>query len=235
VALNRGVHEATGRWIVFLEHDLLSSPQLIERHVRAQERLGGEACIVGRVADHPKLKGGALTRFLMPQERYTLVENETLSFLDWRRANMSLSRKILLAHGGLDEKFSPGHFDDSDLGVRLAEHGIKAYFVDNAYAYAWRPESLITLRSRYYNIGYSLQRLVEKTQSREIYQRYDIAPSRLRHLGEVIAMPFYLRACRHPKDRALFFPRLYKRIFSNDIYTGYTDAQKNRPPRQHRR
>ena len=73
VALNRGVHEATGRWIVFLDHDLLASPKLIARHVRAQEHLGGEACIVGRVAVHPKLKGGTLTRFLMPQERYTLV------------------------------------------------------------------------------------------------------------------------------------------------------------------
>ena len=174
-----------------------------------------------------------MTRFLMRHERYKLAEEQPLHFLDWRRANMSLLRKTLLEHGGLDENFTLGYFDDGDLGARLEAQGIKAFFLNNAYAYVWSPESLPALKARYYDMGYSLLKLTQKKKDPEIARRFNIAPSSLRYFAEALAMPFYLRACRHPGDRAQLLPRVYRGIFEHDLYTGFSDAQNKRPIRKH--
>ena len=231
-ARNQGAREARGRWLIFLDDELLASPQLVERHVRAQETHGGRAGIIGNVVPHPQMMTAAFTRWVMPEESFEMREDEPLPFLDWRGANISISKDLLLDAGGLDESFAYPLFDDAELGWRLGKLGVHGYFAPAAYAYIWRQTDFAAERRRHYAKGYALHRLARATQPPPIFKRYRVERDSLGNRFETFMAPFWARMCMKANKDSPLFMRLYRRVLRYDLYHGFQDARRGRPPRE---
>jgi len=201
------------------------------RHVAAHE--GGEAlCVAGSVTRHPQLDAGALTSWLLPEDRRNLSDGEAPHYADWRAYNLSLPRRVLLDSGGFDDGFSLGQFDDAELAWRLVKRGVPGVYLKNAYGYAWQPAGLAEERARLYARGYCLYRLLQITSDSALQRRYGVPRRWLRRNADAMVMPFYLQACQNAAQDIRVFGRAYRRLLRHALHCGFEDAARGRPPRE---
>lgn len=230
-ARNRALQEAAGRRVLFLDQDLLAGPRLVSRHVQAHEQHGTEAAFVGHVLFHPQAHPMTLTRGFLPEEYAELPEDAPLSYLDWREHNFSIARDLATEIGGFATDFVFPHFQAAELGWRLRDRGISAYYLSQAHAYVWRPLNFQAARARAYAIGYSLRALVQKTGETSILGRYAILRSPPRRLYDRLTMPHIARVCERLDANTRPYVYYLRRILRHDIYRGYMDALEGRAPR----
>lgn len=230
-ARNLGIREAHGRWILFLSLDLLASPNLLERHICAQEIHEGNVLAVGSVSPHPQLPPASLTPWFLPQDRRQLQPGAVPHFLDCCGYNLSLPSQMIRDSGGFDELFVLAQFDDAELVWRLLERDVQACYLDEAYGYVWRPTSFEAEHQRQYDRGYSLFRLEQITQSTDIARRFPVRRNAIRAGLNALVMPFYVRACRQAEVEDIrLLGHIYRRVLRHAFLTGYADAQNGRPP-----
>jgi glycosyltransferase involved in cell wall biosynthesis len=127
-ARNRGIREAVGEVVVFVDSDVFATPAFLEahadihaHHVRAVGR--GPLILTERM--NGDFAEAAVMRDASP------------SFLD--TANASVRRLHLLAAGGFDESFRYYGWEDMDLGIRLRRLGLRRIFAHGALAYHHQP------------------------------------------------------------------------------------------------
>ncbi|MBI3119420.1 MAG: glycosyltransferase family 2 protein [Candidatus Hydrogenedentes bacterium] len=230
-ARNRGSREARGRIVLFLDQQLLAGPQLVEQHVAAHQRHEGRACIVGNITTHPQLAPDSFVPSHVFERQRLLKENAHLHFLDCRSQNMSLSRQLLLEHGGFDEAFPFPHFAGAELVWRYAPKGMRAYFAREAAAYVWRATGVDAERRRFYEMGYCVNLLARKTQAAEVLRRYPLERGRFnRWFGLLAARPSAL-LCEHLSQDTHAFKQLYSRVLDYEFQRGYHDARRGHAPR----
>jgi glycosyltransferase involved in cell wall biosynthesis len=127
-ARNRGIHEATGDVVVFVDSDVFPVPGFLEAHRQIHLR-------------HPRAVGRgplALTAHLDdPFHRPPLLPDPSPAFLD--TANASVRREHLVAAGGFDEEFRQYGWEDVELGFRLQRMGLRRVFDRRALAYHYQP------------------------------------------------------------------------------------------------
>ncbi len=118
-ARNLGWRAAAGRWVVFLDDDIVAPPRLLSAHLGLLSRHAGHGTI-GRVLTDP-----------------ALVDAPHFAYLDTRGAariaagpvparyfvtqNAGVPRDALEAAGGFDERFRGWGLEDMELGFRLEE------------------------------------------------------------------------------------------------------------------
>lgn len=228
---NVAIQAATGRWVLFIDDDLLADPTLVENHVAAQERAGGECAAIGKVDLHPQADPRAFLREQELGRRRSFLKNQPLRFLDWRLWNLSLPRTMLVEAGGFDEAFAVAGLDDIELANRLEQRGLRGVYCDEACVYLWMPASLEEQRRRYYAEGYTLPLVLEKTQSEMVRNRY-LGPLRWGIPGlEQTLLPLYRRACLLLATNTRPFSGMCRRILLHALREGYRDALRGLPPR----
>ncbi len=230
-ARNRAVEMAAGRWILFLDDELLAGPRLVESHVEIQRREGGGCAAAGNVQPHPQIEVDTFMRW----RQHGLVSeprgNQPLRFIDWRAWNLSVPRDAFLEAGGFDESFTCAGLEDLELAWRLENKGLTGVYSESACAYAWQPTSLDREQRRSYAEGYTLTTLIEKTQSDIVRQRY-VPEVSFRHVvGDSLAMSICRLASTGMPSTNRVYSLLSQRALRHAFRKGYRDAVANRPPR----
>ena len=229
-ALNRVAREALGRWILFLDDHLLAGPGLVEAHVRAQERHGGNAAVVGTIEHHPQIAANTLTRDYSVFRGGGFLKGQPLRFIDWRIWNLSLPRAAVLESNGFDESFIHPGLEDVELAWRLESQGVRGYYSDDATAYLWCPVTANDERRRYYAEGYSLRMLLEKTREDVVRNRM-LRPLQSRlNFPERILVSIYRRLCNSLASDTRCFRFVHRRILVHSFLRGYQDAVAGYPP-----
>ena len=144
-ARNAGLAAAQGRIVLFLGDDTIPAPDLVARHVTAHERNPQtEVGVLGSVRWHPDVAAGRIQRWLDwsgTQFEYHTITGEEAGWGRLYSSNVSLKRELLRAVGGFDEEFLFG-YEDTDLGLRLNEKGLRLLYepqatVSHLHRYSW--------------------------------------------------------------------------------------------------
>jgi glycosyltransferase involved in cell wall biosynthesis len=230
-ARNTAVRAASGTWVLFLDDDLLAGPRLVESHLRAQERNGGACVVVGRIERHPQSVTGAFFREPELGRRRAYIRNQPLRFVDWRIWNLSLPRDRFLTAGGFDESSSLLGLGDVELAWRLEQDGMGGIYSDEACAYLWRPMTVEEQRRRYYAEGYTLPRVLEKTGSDIVRNRYPRTMGAGLPAPDRLLLPLYRRGCALLAGNTRLSTYMCRRLLVHSLREGYRDATRGLPPR----
>lgn len=227
-ALNRALDEAAGRWVVFLDQDLLAGPGFVERHVQAQDSAGGNVAVVGKIELHPQVELPVSAKWRPELTESPVEDGGEVSFHDWRMHNLSLPRKTALEAGGFDEEFRFFEFGDVELASRLRAGGLCGVFCAAACAYAWKPVNFGEDRLRHYQMGYSIHTLLKKTP--ELERRLAVRNSALRRAMYGACVP--LQRCLGVFTSNVDRPRsiLQERVLQYELLRGYGHAADGQAP-----
>lgn len=232
-ARNLAAREAEGRWLLFLDEDLLAGPKLVEGHARAQESGGGATAALGRIELHPQVDARTFTR------RFRLSPAAeapgTPDFLDRGFHNLSIPRETFLQAGGFDEKPDFDGLQELALAWRLRNSGLAEVYALEAAAYAWRPAPFLEERRRQYLNGYSLHRALREPLPEPVRRLFPVEPRPGHEMLDRLLQPVY----RHLFDPLAETTRssefMCERVLCYDFQRGYRDAVTGRAPRFERR
>lgn len=142
-ARNRGIAAAQGHLVLFCDDDVYAPPGFLAAHDAAHTH--SDMVVSGPIINVPD---------------YAVRPRPALS--NYSRAffctcNVSVPKVAVDAVGGFDEQFDLYGWEDTELGVRLREHGMRAKFAWNAYIWHIKPAGESALDSE-------LRKAVEKAR-----------------------------------------------------------------------
>lgn len=132
---NQGIRHANGQIILFIDDDIVASPNLLAEHVKTHEQHMDHVVRgwVNHIHDLDNITG--------PQ--FNMQDFSTAFF--WT-SNVSASRKHLVQAGMFDEDFKEYGWEDLELGMRLKRLGLGMKYNKRAIVYhyksRWTPEDV---------------------------------------------------------------------------------------------
>jgi len=132
-ARNRGIAVAQGELLLFCDDDVLAPPGFLSAHDAAHD-------LPGYVVNGPIVNVPSYHERPKPALRH-------FSRAFFCTCNVSVARRSIEAAGGFDEQFHLYGWEDTELGVRLRERGLRAKFVWEAYLWHIKPAGDATLES----------------------------------------------------------------------------------------
>ena len=131
---NRGVAEANGEVIVFIDSDLVVTPGFLVAHARALERqwqqMGDRRCFTyGAVINTANFEDPT-------SEPHKLRD---LSWAYFATGNVAIDRRVLESAGLFDTRFHLYGWEDLELGERLRRLGVVLVRCPEAVGYHWHP------------------------------------------------------------------------------------------------
>jgi glycosyltransferase involved in cell wall biosynthesis len=229
-ALNLGIHESHGEWVLFLDEELLASPQWVEGHVRALQAMEGRGFTVGPVLPHPQLSEDALTRWFLSDVYPDVHASDVLSWVDCSASNLGVPRAALMKLHGFDEGFPHSMGTGRDLAYRLSGEGIQPRFVEEANAYIGFSCTFNEVYVHCYRLGYSLYRLAEHTDTQMIQAAFPVRPRLLRRLMDAVSCPYYRQFFGDSASHGGVRGSMLRRVFIQQVYRGFQDARRGRAP-----
>lgn len=157
-ARNRGVVRSSGRWILFLDDDMVAPAQLVERHGRYLEAGDPAQGVVGRVEWAPGLAVTAFMSWLDAGDvQFDFASLSEGPVVPAQRAfytcNVSLGRDLFERAGGFDERFRYAAYEDTELAARLSRLGFHLDYRPTALAWHARPIELTDFAARMEKVG----------------------------------------------------------------------------------
>ncbi|RJP29454.1 MAG: glycosyltransferase [Candidatus Omnitrophota bacterium] len=135
---NIGIEAAVAELLIFADHDLIPSPDMVKLHVYQHELDPSESlAVLGNVKTHPEISGHKLS-FLFMERAWHGIDNVTR--LTWRyfiTCNLSIRKKFIEENGKFDENVM--HNDDVELGYRLFKHGLEIKYNPEIAGYHYHP------------------------------------------------------------------------------------------------
>ncbi|HEY7834152.1 MAG TPA: glycosyltransferase [Ktedonobacterales bacterium] len=131
-ARNIGARAATAPVILFTDDDCIPEPGIIQRHLA--HTTNGVAC-VGQIVWHPDLEITPFMRFLCPGVMFNfdgVTDRDNAPYDTFYTANASLTRFDFDCAGGFDEVFPAAAFEDTEMGYRLHQAGVRFVYEPGA-------------------------------------------------------------------------------------------------------
>lgn len=137
IALNIGLRKATGNYIVWVNNDIILTPKALDNMVDKMEKVGTDTYLtkVGMVGPMMNFVAGAQLQpncNYLPDQLDTFAEelhseqSGNYTHSGWLCGSCVVMKKELVAEvGELDERFSPGGYEDTDYCLRAQLLGWK--------------------------------------------------------------------------------------------------------------
>jgi GT2 family glycosyltransferase len=134
-ARNAGIDAARGNIVIFCDDDTVAPPEFVAEHLRAH------------VAETRAVVSGPIINVSDADTR-TSPSARHYSRAFFCTCNVSVPKADLLDVGMFDERYDLYGWEDTDLGIRLREHGLRRVFAWSAFLYHIKPPSSTTLERR---------------------------------------------------------------------------------------
>lgn len=132
-ALNRGIRESKSQYCLFLDDDIVATPQLVAEHLQAQHQYP-KTVVIGQITLSLPSHAGWYARAFAKgwRDHYDLLNREgaQLTWEDCYSGNMSAPREDLVACGGFAVDLVRGY--DVELAKRLEKQGCSFFYSMNA-------------------------------------------------------------------------------------------------------
>ncbi|HUT02314.1 MAG TPA: glycosyltransferase [bacterium] len=234
-ARNRGLAAARFQIVIFIGDDIIVEPGFLRRHCAMHRRFrGGSVAVLGYTTWHPELKITPFMGWLEDageQFDYGFVEREGPTWQHFYTSNISLKRRFMLENGVFDEDFKQAAFEDTELGFRLFERGLRIVYCKDALAYHLHPdiEPMEYFRDGIFQRG--VNEVVFQWKHRRIAELFDRDISYWRRVLLSAAMPDacpsidHLRLVASAKNRP---SRLFAEHFGASIYESLASFYRGR-------
>lgn len=166
MARNAALQHAVGEIIVFIQDDIIVTPDFLYEHLRIhRERQGENEAVLGQTEWHPEKpindymrwstnSSNIAGRFGGHQFAYEKLKGKTeADYNFFYTSNLSLKKSVLLKHS-FDPEFSGYGWEDIELGYRLYKYeNLKLYYNPLALAYHDHYQEEASLGPRMRSIG----------------------------------------------------------------------------------
>ena len=145
-ARNLGISEARAALVLFTDSDIIPERSLVEQHVqwhRNDPQIS--TAVLGYVTWSPEVKATPFMRWYGEVEIFgfrRLRDQRVAGFQYFYTCNVSLKTDFLRENGQFDEQFRTAAYEDTELGYRLARHGLKLLYNSDAVGYHYQFFSL---------------------------------------------------------------------------------------------
>jgi glycosyltransferase involved in cell wall biosynthesis len=142
-ARNRGLAQASGRLVLFIDDDVMPEPGLVSEHVRTHEQMGAGIAVLGPMLTPPDARLRPWVRWeqvrLERQYRDMVEGRWQATARQFYTGNTSLELAKVRAAGGFDTRFRRA--EDVELAYRLAAIGVRFVFNPRATGYHYAERS----------------------------------------------------------------------------------------------
>jgi glycosyltransferase involved in cell wall biosynthesis len=168
-ARNRGIREAQGELIIFIDDDILVEGDHLEKHQRYHLEASQAVAVLGAVIDISPMEPGWLQDYFQarqwlssPQTRvkpgWAYVATDTLSVKRETLEQVKMRSGSMPTYFDLDFKMR----QDGELGFRLHQIGVKFIFANDIICRHNHPRNLQAMVNRSYGIGYATAQFIKK-------------------------------------------------------------------------
>jgi glycosyltransferase involved in cell wall biosynthesis len=156
-ARNKGILAAKNDIVLLLGDDIYSDIRLVEQHLEWHKQFPNlEDAVLGLIEWDPSLTITHLMDYVNrgPQFAFQRIKDiHNAGFAYFYSSNISLKKSFLLDNGLFDEDFKKAACEDTELGYRLKQKGLKIHFCKEAIGYHSHPLTYEDYKNRAILVG----------------------------------------------------------------------------------